>query len=240
VLFAFGGMGPVHALDVASELGITRVVIPPLPGLFSALGLLFADVEHHLVRTHYADIARLDHDRLNASIGELHAEAVRTLDREGYDAAHRSIALSVDTRYAGQDYALEIPLRRDSIDPAHVAALAEDFHREHEKTYGYRSEGEDVQIVALRCLGRGLGDGPKVPGRLGVQAIPGWARSAARRCYFGAKHGWIETDVLGRFDLAGRTVVGPAIIEEDNSLTVVLPDWRATLDDWSNIVLDAT
>jgi N-methylhydantoinase A len=240
VLFAFGGMGPVHALDVATELGITRVVIPPLPGLFSALGLLFADVEHHLVRTHYADIARLDHDRLNASIGQLHAEAGQTLDREGYDAAHRSIALSIDTRYAGQDYALEIPLRSDQLDPAHVAALAEDFHREHEKTYGYRSDGEDVQIVALRCLGRGLGDGPKVPGRLGVQAIPGWARSAARRCHFGPKHGWIETDVLGRSDLAGRTVVGPAIVEEDNSLTVVLPGWRAALDDWSNIVLEAT
>ena len=91
-LFAFGGMGPVQALDVADELGMETVVIPPLPGLFSSLGLLFAEVEHHLVRTHYASAAEPDFERLDAVIGGLLDEAEGTLEREGYDRSRRTPA----------------------------------------------------------------------------------------------------------------------------------------------------
>ena len=240
VLFAFGGMGPVQALDVATELGITKVIVPPLPGLFSSLGLLFAEVEHHLIRTHYARAGDLDLDRLNAVIAQLAGEAVSTLDREGYDAGHTSIALAADTRYEGQDYALTIPISADRMDAGLVANLVEDFHREHEKTYGYRSDAEPVQIVALRCLGRGLAERAQVPERLNVATVKGWTPAGSRTCYFGPDHGWIETEVMGRHELSGTTVKGPAIIEEDNSLTVVLPGWAAGLDEWSNIVLEAT
>jgi N-methylhydantoinase A len=239
VLFAFGGMGPVQALDVAVELGITKVVIPPLPGLFSSLGLLFAEVEHHLIRTHYANTGRLDLDRVNRVIAELVGEARGTLGREGYDPAHQAIALAADTRYAGQDYALPIALREESLALALLEQLVADFHGEHEKTYGYRSEKEEVQIVAFRCLARGLSDQAHVPERLQVAAARGWKPSPARSCYFGPQHGWVKTDVLARADLGSLPVPGPAVIEEDNSLTVVLPGWRARVDDWHNIVLES-
>jgi len=236
-LFAFGGMGPVHALDVAAELGITRVVVPPLPGLFSALGLLFADVEHHLGRTHYAELPHPDVERLHRAVGELVAEAEAMLAREGYDAPRRAISLFADTRYVGQDHALSVAL--PGVDPGSLGGLVEDFHREHEAAYGYRSGAERVQIVALRCVGRGLSAEPKLPTRLNAAAMTGWRRSSARKCYFGPSHGWIDADVIGRAELVGTRLRGPAIIEEDNSLTVLLPGWTAALDDWSNLVMEA-
>ena len=238
VLFAFGGMGPVHALDLAAEFGITKVVIPPLPGLFSAIGLLFAEVEHHLIRTHYATARTLDYGVLNDTMKSLAREAADTLEREGYGAARRTITLLAESRYVGQDYALTIPLRGVEGNPDMVARLAEDFHREHEKTYGYRSEKEGVQIVALRCVARGLSDRPRVPARLDVAAEQDWKPSPSRRCYFGPEHGWIETHVMARHDLSTTPVPGPGIIEEDNALTVVLPEWQACLDEWSNIILE--
>ena len=246
-LFAFGGMGPVQALDVADELGMDRVVVPPLPGLFSSLGLLFAEVEHHLVRTHYASTAAPDLERLDAVIGVLLDEAEGTLEREGYDRSRREVELAADTRYEGQDYALTIPFplagsgtgSRPALDASGLARLVEDFHREHEKTYGYRSDEESVQLTGVRVVARGLSDTPRVPDRLEVAAVEGWKPpSGARECFFGPERGWVRTEVMGRGDLtAARKVPGPAIIEEDNSLTVVLPGWTARLDDWSNIVL---
>lgn len=239
VMFAFGGMGPVHALDVAAELGISRVVIPPLPGLFSALGLLFAEVEHHLIRTCYADPARPDLERLNALAADLNGEATTMLAEEGYDPAHREITLSADMRYVGQDHALTIALPGHSFDPAVLGPLVEAFHREHDRLYGYRSDHERVQIVGLRCLGRGISERPKVPEQLKTRSMSGWSPSGSRRCYFGPEQGWTETEVIGRADLAGRHVKGPAIIEEDNSLAVLLPGWSASVDEWSNIVIEA-
>ena len=237
-LFAFGGMGPVQALDVAGELGMGKVVIPPLPGLFSSLGLLFAEVEHHLIQTHFSSTTRPDFGRLNEVIDHLLAEAAATLDREGYDGAHRETALSADTRYEGQDYALTIPFTGPNLDAAGLARLVEDFHREHEKTYGYRSDEENVQMTGLRALARGLSDTPRAPDRLNFTAVKGWQPSGTRKCYFGPEHGWIQADVMGRGDLTAQPIRGPAIIEEDNSLTVVLPGWTARLDEWSNIVLE--
>ena len=237
VLFAFGGMGPVHALDLAAELGMTKVVIPPLPGLFSALGLLFAEAEHHLIRTHYALVETLDYDALHDKMASLATEGADTLAREGYAPARRAITLLADTRYEGQDFALTISLG-GAGEPDLAARLVEDFHREHEKTYGYRSEKERLQIVALRCVARGLSERARVPASLGIAADPSWAPSPSRKCYFGPAHGWIETRVMARNDLSSTPVPGPGIIEEDNSLTVVLPEWQAWVDEWSNIILE--
>jgi N-methylhydantoinase A len=237
VLIAFGGMGPVHALDVAEQLGIEKVVIPSLPGLFSALGLLFAQIEHHLIRTYYADPVQPDLARLNTLVQDLAQEAGTTLDEEGYDASRRTIELSVDLRYVGQDHALTMALIGLMIDEDIIARLKAAFEAEHERIYGYRSEQEKVQIVGLRCVGRGLSPHRKLADRLNVvtQNSP---PAATRRCYFGPEHGWIDTAVVSRESLAGCRVSGSAIIEEESSATVINPGWSATLDAWSNIIVE--
>jgi N-methylhydantoinase A len=138
----------------------------------------------------------------------------------------------------GQDFALTIPLPGRKLDPAMMARFVEEFHQEHAKTYGYDSRHEDVQIVALRCVARGLTDTPRVPEQLKIDPLKGWKPSPSRKCYFGPDRGWIQTQVMTRHDLGAKPVDGPVIIEEDNSLTVVLPDWKANLDEWSNIVVE--
>lgn len=237
-LFAFGGMGPVQALDVAEELDISRVIVPPLPGLFSALGLLFAEVEHHLIQTFYANTRGMDFKRVNAEIARLVEDAAATLSSEGYPATRRDISVSVDARYLGQDSALPVRVADQSIGPANIGQLSAAFHDEHERIYGYRSEDEEVQIVAIRCVGRGLADTPRVPEQLQLVGQSTWRPSANRTCYFGPEHGWVDTDVLARDEVTNTHVKGPAIIEEDNALTVVLPGWQARVDEWSNLVLD--
>ena len=240
-LFAFGGMGPVHAVDIAEELGMSKVIVPPLPGLFSSFGLLFADVEHHLIRTLYALASESDFaQRISRVLEDLVEEGTTTLKREGYDVAHQSIQLLADTAYVGQDMALSIPLPGAAFNPQLVAKLVEDFHQEHKKTYGYRSDKEQVRTVGLRCLARGLSSTPRVPSTLKATGAPGWkAPSGERKAYFGPGTGWITVPVIGRRDLSESPQGGPLIIEEDNSLTVVTPNWHATLDGWSNIVLQA-
>ena len=237
-LLAFGGMGPIHALDLAEEFGITRVVVPPLPGLFSALGLLFADVEHHLVQTRYSNVDQLDYQAFHDLTNTLLKEGAAMLEREGYDTAHRDLSLLADTRYVGQDFALTVALPDSRLDPGLTAHFVEEFHQEHEKTYGYASRQETVQIVAVRCVAKGLSDRPRVPEHLETTPAAGWQPSPARRCYFGPERGWIEVPVMTRHDLGANPVDGPAIIEEDNSLTVVTPGWKVHLDEWSNIVLE--
>ncbi len=234
-MMAFGGMGPVHALDVAEELGIERVIVPPLPGLFSALGLLFAQVEHHLIRTHYIDPQTPDFGRLNGLAQSLLAEASTTLEDEGFDAGRRQIELSADLRYVGQDHALTLPVRAGTFDARVLAELADAFQAEHQRIYGYRSEREPVQLVALRCVGRGLSQQRTLPDRMNVQAHAAAPRGT-RRCYFGPARGWVDAAVVGRAALADGPVNGPAIIEEESTATVLNPGWTASLDDRSNII----
>ncbi len=236
-LFAFGGMGPVHALDVADELAIERVIIPLVPGLFSALGLLFADVEHHLIRTHYADTIDIDLAAANAVIDKLAREAEAALASEGYCADQRELLVSLDARYKGQDSAIPIDRPSPTLDVAAIDALIRNFHGAHEQTYGYRSD-EEVQIVAVRCIGRGLARRARVPERLIPEAVGEVRAAGPRRCYLGPGHGWVEAEVRDRAELGDETLTGPALIEEDDSLTVVTPGWRARLDPWSNILLE--
>jgi N-methylhydantoinase A len=236
-MLAFGGMGPAHALDVAEALGIEKVIIPPLPGLFSALGLLFAPVEHHLVRTYYADPVHPDFARLAALANELAVEAEAMLAGEGYDANHRVLELQADLRYVGQDHALTLPLSGAEFDPAVTARLREAFQAEHERMYGYRSERENTQIIGLRCVGRGVSAHRKFPDRLDMENRATSAERT-RRCYFGTARGWIDTPIVSRASLRGRRISGPAIVEDDDSATVLNAGWSATLDQWSNIAIE--
>ena len=238
VLFGFGGMGPVHVVDLAESLDIQRVIVPPLPGLFSALGLLFADVEHHLIRTYYADTKELELEHINGVLAQLLQEASSVLENEGYPPTRQELSVLADCRYVGQDYALTISIKDHEFSGATIQQLTEDYHQEHEKTYGYRSDAEHVQIVALRCVAKGIADEPRVPATLrvrnGTRAGPS---PADRNVYLGPEIGWGTVPVIDRNDLDENPQIGPIIIEEDNSLTVVNSGWTAVKDQLDNLVI---
>ncbi len=239
-LFAFGGSGPVHAAAMAGALGMSTVVVPPLAGLFSSLGLLFADVEHHLVHAFFRRVAEVDMDEVNNRLDGLDKQAEDILSSESFDEASREISAYADVQYAGQNTALTVPVPGRPVTRDVLAALGEEFALEHERTYGYRSDGEPLQLVSLKVVGKGISASPRLPERLNMAAQSGGATRSDRRVYFGPKDGWLDTPVIARDTLTAGPSVGPIIVEEYDSTTVVPPGCRARLDEWSNIVIEVT
>ena len=235
-LFAFGGNGALFAAGMAAELGMKTVVVPPAAGLFSAFGLLYAEIEHHYSRTLRRVLREADPDAIDAVYRALEAQAVSQLAADGFDPAHRACTRSAMLHYQGQIYELEVPAPAGRIDRAALDALAESFGREHERTYGHRAgAGEPVELVTARVLGRGLSERPRVPERLRL-ATRETASGGSRRAYHGRTSGWIDTPVVTRAALAGGGE-GPCIVEEYDSTCVVPPGVRASVDAKGNLVL---
>ncbi|MEL0019548.1 MAG: hydantoinase/oxoprolinase family protein, partial [Rickettsiales bacterium] len=235
-LMAFGGNGGVHVCNLAEALGCYRVLVPPAAGLFSALGLLFADIEHQCIRAFYQAFDTLDLEKCNALLTALQEEADGLVAGDGYAPEARRVTCSADLRYVGQNTALTLEIPVPPLDAAKLAQISESFAVAHEATFGYRSDEESVQFVTLKAVGQGVAAGPRLPDRVTVPA--GAAKSGHRNAYYGDGHGWIETPIVGRADLTAAPRQGPLIVEEYDSTTVVRPGWRASVDDWNNILLE--
>ncbi len=239
-LFAFGGKGPAHAIGIAQALQISRVVVPPVPGLFSSLALLFSEVEHHLSQTFFDAAEAMDPTPLQHILDRLHQQAADQLRSDGYVDERAHLTAFADMRYGGQNSELTIPLPSTVLTLEVLAQLREDFAREHLQMYGYRSDGEPVQLMALRVVGRGLADDTRVPAHLHISAAVPSADAGAkanRQAYFGPEQGWLPTPVMGRQALVHGPVDGPLIIEEYDATTVIPPGCVASLDNWNNMVI---
>jgi N-methylhydantoinase A len=237
VLIAFGGSGPVHAAGLAGDLDIARIVVPPYPGLFSALGLLAAEVEQLYTRSVLTDLLRLDPARGNAVLEEMKARAELDLAGEGFGAERVELARFADLRYRKQISELMLPLAEGPLDAAALARLVQEFHAEHERTYGYAIRDERVELVAFKLRARGHRANPvPVPWRQLVDPRP-IARSD-RSVYFGAGLGHVRTPVIGRADLGEQPSAGPLIVEEYDSTVVVPPGWTAHRTDIGFMVLE--
>jgi N-methylhydantoinase A len=231
-LIAFGGNGPLFAAEMARTLEIGIVLVPPAPGVFSAVGLLEAELEHHLVRTLNAPLAELTEDTVESAFEAL-AEEARGLMRE---TALPLIDRAIDAKYAGQSFELTIPLPGPRTS---VAAIAEIFAREHERTYGHRADTDPVQIVNVRIVARLPRDGSS-PSAMPQDKSSMSARFGdnMRDAYFGRHHGILATPVLGRFELDRKELRGgPLLIDEYDATTLVPPGCFARLDQFDNIVI---
>ncbi|MFQ5897917.1 MAG: hydantoinase/oxoprolinase family protein [Candidatus Methylomirabilia bacterium] len=238
-LMAYGGNGPVHAATLARSLEIPGVIVPPIPGLFSALGLLCPDVEHHYVRTCKRSLEAADPEEVEGLFRALEAEGEAELAAEGYGPEALRFARLLDLRYAGESSELTIPAPDGAVSPGWWTVLAERFSAEHERTYGYRSEREPVELLNLRVIARGVPATPRAPHRLRLEATGAHRpdHAGSRQVFFGSAHGWIETPIRHRQELVGEDTPGPLIIEEYDSTTVVPPGCRVSLDDWGNLII---
>lgn len=237
-LVAVGGNGGVHAAGLAESLGIRRLLVPPAAGLFSALGLLFADVEHYLIRAYYQLFADTTPALFNAAIKPLIDEAHRLLRSEGFtDSAQREIEIQANMKYVGQTSTLPITCKTYPAGDAEMADLAEAFGQSHHRHYGYRSDGERLQFVALRIIGRGRAAQDRLPKRV-ARAKEWIVQRGERKAYFGPKTGWLASKVVPRGDLAARSMDGPVIVDEYDTSIVVRPGWRATLDSWNSVLVE--
>jgi N-methylhydantoinase A len=229
-LVAFGGAGPGHAAALAAHLGIRRVLIPPSPGLFSATGLLRADLRWTAAQSELVDLADRDAAaRLRASLGALTQRAVGMAVAAGH--ARRSLTLErvVECRYRGQSFEIPVPMPDGRIGRPALTRVREIFETRHEAAYGHREAGSVVQAVTLRV------DAIRPQQASALRERPVRARDPGRRnVWFGRRRR--RTPVVGRGDARGG-LAGPAIIEEYDATTVVPPGWRARLDRFANLVL---
>jgi N-methylhydantoinase A len=237
-LFAFGGNGPLFAAGLAEALYMRRIIVPPSPGLFSAFGLLYADVEHHYSRTFRRLLRQVDLQELHAAWDRLAADAVAQLTADGFTPDQMRIRRAANMHYQGQTFELTVPVPAGALAAPAVAALEEAFAQEHERTYGHRAgPDEPVEIVTIQVVGQGLPDHPRVPDKLLPRGAPTTRRLPARQAYFGPQLGWLATPVLHRAALT-TPHVGPCIIEEYDATCVVPPRARAALDSYGNMVID--
>lgn len=235
-LTAFGGGGPIHATGLADMLDITQIIIPPSPGVFSAFGLLFADVEHHFVRTYFKAFSELDLDEANSILNDLRNQGERLLSAEGFSEANHQIITQIDMKYIGQTSELTVNMEHDHFNLNSVEALGVEFDREHEKTYGYSAQ-DPYQLVNIRVVARGISDSPRVPDRIEFTSVPRERQNQTRKVFFVSENAWIDTPVIDRLDLENGVNPGPLVIEEYDSTTVVPPRWQTSLDEMKNITL---
>jgi N-methylhydantoinase A len=183
-LLAMGGNGGVHAGDLAETLGIVRVVVPPAAGLFSALGLLAADVEHQSIRAFYRALAEVRPEDMAGTIGPMIEEVEALLARSGFGTAgSRSIEVLLELKYAGQGSTLSLHVPHERLHAEAVAALSGDFDAEHLRQYGYHSPREPKRCVAIKVVGRGLAETPRLPEAVRRRLRPGGGEAAAARLF---------------------------------------------------------
>ncbi|MFW5963394.1 MAG: hydantoinase/oxoprolinase family protein, partial [Natronomonas sp.] len=233
-LVAFGGAGPMHAAHVAQQMSIPTVIVPPYPGINSALGCLLVDVEHDLSRTFIADTTADVVTEMEETFAEMESEIRERLAAEGIEDDEMRMDHTVKMRYKGQFRSLEVSCSRpiDSIE-----TVRQRFHRSHERTYAYSDEDQPVELYGLHVTGRGVVTKPSFPQMEAGTAAD--AHRGTREAYFEETGDYVETDVYDRDALgAGATFTGPAIVEQMDSTVVVPPQVTAEVDDTGNIIME--
>jgi N-methylhydantoinase A len=231
-LIAFGGSGPIHAAPLARELRIQRILIPPLPGLFSAVGLLSSHVEHHDVRSCMLPDNLLRLENVAGICAELARGVLGRFTAEGFPAAKVELHYGADVRFESQSSELRVPLDDPGSNPRAISEMRAGFAREYEQLYGRTAELEGpIEVVAIRLVGR-VRRAQDVALRLADK--PNGGCSSREACFDGR---FMETPVVSRASLA-TPAGGPLLIDEYDSTTVVPPGMRAWLDDRQNILLE--
>ena len=235
-IMPFGGAGPLHVCDLMQEASIRRAVVPNFPGQFSAFGFILADARVDRHRTVQLSSRAFDEARAEAAMTDLVAECLDELHMQGHND-DVTILRSVDMRYAGQNYELNVPVNADSLHHDGRAALWEAFHSQHAARFGFRL-GDAVEIITFIVTATVATGAIELPTFAKASGAP--VEAHRRAVWFEA--GWIDTPVFDRGSLLhGHELLGPALVEETASVTVVGPGHRLTVDAYGNLhIIDAS
>ena len=238
-LVPFGGAGPLHACQIALDLGIPRVLVPPAPGATSALGLLMADVKHDFVRSRLSDIRELDLAAANGLFEQMVSGARKQLSAEGFSDDDVYFRYFLDVRYAGQGYENPVPVRKLPLSAASLAGYRRDFDAIHEQCHGHAAPDQSVEVVNYRVQAIGVVPRVSMPSIEDAADDVATARTGSRRAYFATVSDTpIEVCVYSRDRLrAGHQFAGPAIVDQYDSTTVVCPEQVASVDSYGNLVI---
>jgi N-methylhydantoinase A len=235
VLAAFGGAGPLHAAALAGELGIAEVICPPIPGAFSALGLVGTDLRRDYVQTHFTTTDTADPAAVEAGFVTLESKGAAMLHQAGVAPERRRFERSIDARYPRQSYELPVSVPPGVVDKPALQKIAEAFHHRHLQTYGHQNRDEHVQIVNLRLAAIGAIAPLKVRG-----ATPprGTDPVKSKRELWFRETGAVGATIYDRRLMpSGSAVSGPAVIESLESTILVPPDWQARMNEDGFVLL---
>lgn len=233
-LVAFGGAGPLHAAELMRELNISKAIIPKTPGLLAAYGLLTEDVRKDFVRTKIINLNKDSFSSINEMFNDLESKAFDWFEEENVEQNCRRLKYSLDMRYIGQNYEIEVEFERGKI--TNVTELERAFNTEYKKLYSTYYDAP-IQIVNFNLSAIGGIDLPKIKksslqGTDSAKAVIG-----KREVYFDEDHA-VNCEVYGRELLnPGNKIIGPAIIEQMDTTTIILPEQEGTIDEYFNLII---
>jgi N-methylhydantoinase A len=233
-LVAFGGAGPIQACFLAREFHIPRIIVPPAPGTLCALGAMTADVKNDYVQTLHRRLSAMTGAELRSACAELESRARRWLAEAAPRVHASALAYGADMRYVGQAFQIEVPLDPAWLEEGTLDRLREAFHDLHERLYAHADRAAEVELIDLRATVTGATPKPEL--RRPARGL-GPAKPAGRRPihYRGQRH---DAAIYDRRDLlAGQQVDGPAIVEQDDTTTLIPAGFVGEVDGFGNIVI---
>src|SRR5271169_1072605 len=237
VLVAYGGAGPLHAVDVAREIGIRNVIVPGAPGVFSAFGMLFSDLRYDYVRTHLMQLADAPFDEIEAMFKKLEQNGRDAIAATSVKPHQITVKRALDMRYAGQEHPVTVELPMRVFQKQDRKAVKQHFDDDHMQRYGTSAPNERAEIVSLRVTVAGrMRKPPQETVKKGGSAPPKAAYTGRRKVWFDGR--FRDAPTYRRAGLlAGNRIRGPALIEEHASITVLMPGDRLTVDAYGNLTI---
>jgi N-methylhydantoinase A len=237
-LVAGGGAGPLHAVAIAQDLGIPTVIVPPTPGVTSALGILQVDLRHDLLRSVLKQTDQLEPEELIAVFDELEDEARQVLEHERAAGEHQ-IELSLDVRYYGQTPYINMIIDEVPHDRAAIEAIEERYGEEYEREFGYKFERDLATVEIVNARAAAIGVTPDTEFKLEAESEGTLEPRQVRSVYFEEAAAFVDTPIYVRSQLAkDARIDGPAIIEQDDTTVLVPPGTSLHVDDNLNILID--
>jgi N-methylhydantoinase A len=238
-MVAMGGAGPLHATQVAREIGMKKIIVPESPGHFSAFGMLFSDLRYDFVQTCPSRLSDAAFDDLEQIYQNMESAGHTAIDRTSINVSKREVARAADMRYVGQEHAVTVDLSVNYFDQKDKEGIKAEFDRVHKIRYGTSAPAEQAEIVSLRSAVTGQMQKPPIKKHLGKSGkIPLEAKTGARQIYFSNGNGFVDTPSFARNKLlAGNQIIGPAVIEEYASTTVLFPDDSLEVDGYGNLII---
>jgi len=237
-MVAFGGGGSMHAMALAKELKIKKVLIPVATAVFSAWGMLMTDLRHDLIQTNIRRTDSINPEELQELWDEMEQQTVEYFQREKMDAEDLVFVRYADMRYLGQEHTVKVPLPAGKIDASVIKEAEERFHTLHEHNYTFRLDDSLIEFVNFHLTTFGTVNKPELGQLENKNTDPSSALKGYRDVNFD-QDGWQKSAIYERQRLgAGATFTGPAVIEEPASSTVIFPGQKVMVDDYGNLIIE--
>ncbi|NHM32482.1 hydantoinase/oxoprolinase family protein [Neobacillus terrae] len=240
-LVAAGGAGPLFACDIAEELNIPYVVVPPFPGITAAIGLLGTDITYEQVSTVWSSFKIGNIEKLRQEFARLEEQAISSLKADGISEDKIILKRVCDCRYEGQGYELRVEAPTGEINEEWAEEVVNSFHAVHEREYASKFEDQEVMAINIRLIGIGIvtNESSLVPQPQTLEFNPKKVKKAPVYFWVNDQLEEVETSFYHRSDIPnGTTLTGPAIIQQKDSTTVIPPLCKALFDEYGNIVID--